>query len=474
MEAGGAASPAVVFRNRVDELEQVLHYVREGGPPILVMAMPTMGKTRFLQEVPLVVNADPQLGPAWTVSMPIDLTAAGQDARQNLGALLSQFFPGAGWDLTTAERAARIVEDISASGRSRLLLLDGAHLLRPTTARDLRVLLSVVADQLGAGLRLGVVASSRNEIPELQRVAPGPRFEKVLLHTFGREVVSEAVVKELAAQGVADDAENLIEAVWQTSQGLPDLLGRAILWLRVHGGQWRDAEVKAASEALWSAVAVPYLEHLLSIEQLLSPAQLDRVADDRRDAIAGACKTLILGTSMGRLLTRSHVRALSAHDALLQQSIETLRAELGEPLKLLGSLSVAEPQKELWVSLYPAARRLFFRYAFPSEAAQAAAHRLACAVYEGWRQQDLQPPEVSRFALERIYHQGAIALLALEADSMAGFEGYLARLLAEWWAAHPAGAEPLREALAADGELEALLERLRPGLAAQVAQGRLT
>jgi hypothetical protein len=370
-----------LFRNRREELDRVLHGLTNAGGPHFwfVVAPPQLGKTWFLDRLSAEITSVGQGSAQWLTKL-VDLRDQRAGPRGDATALLTQLFIS----LIGSEQAAprNIAREISRSGKSYLCLLDSAELLAEEAAETLRTYLSsiyhYVQDAGRSDVRLGVVVSTRRE-QEWRGVAPDPRLTALSLTEFRAGIVLQ-VLRDLAAEMDRTFAlpyfqQNALR-IHDLSEGLPALMVPCLQWVRRE--QWLEPE-RLETEDLFTEIAHPYIRGRLLAQDSLYP-EGDHSAGELA-ALEHAFRLLV----PYRLFTMSHLRHHVDSVRGFAQALDDLGWSVEDMWAAVsGSALLRRPLDEPWQEIYPAIRRLLYRYYYRSADEQAAAHRAARKFVEVW------------------------------------------------------------------------------------------
>jgi hypothetical protein len=217
----------------------------------------------------------------------------------------------------------------------------------------------------------------------------------------------------MAAQGPHTFAnswyrENAERLCWVT-EGLPALLVEYMQWIEDRG--FIEPE-RVVDRTVFEELAQPYVsKNLLSVHSLL-PSGGDRLAD-RRDVLDKA----LLALSTYRLLTQSHLKQIVNEDKDLKAAWEGLRWTISKLWQAIGDTYLMEPIEEPWRKIYPAIRRLLFRYHYATTDARAGAHQIAGKFYQGWWNNVPAGMEQGVVVVERLWHQAEYLRLSGTPDA---------------------------------------------------------
>ena len=420
--ADPASRGASLFRNRRDELNSVLHGLTNmAGPHFwLVVAPPQLGKTWFLDQLRAEIAGHAQGAARWETKL-VDLRvlpAAG--LRPDQGSLLARLFePLIGNGLATPRNIAR---EISRSMKSYLCLLDGGELLPEDTVDELRAELGIiyqyVQDARISGVRLAMVVTARRE-QGWRGVAPDPRLSVLALTEFQIDVVLQAVSDLAAAMNRTFSLPELrlnAERIHNLSEGLPALLVPCMDWVRRE--EWLETGLLETGE-LFSEIAHPYIEERLLSRDSLYPEAVDgprQPQSGQPGEPLRALKEALRLLAPYRLFTQAHLR----HHVGSDPDFSTAMADLDWTVESMwdaisGSALLLRPLDEPWQELYPAIRRLLYRYFYRSVEEQALAHHEARKFVEVWAHKQQGKEQVIGL-LESLWHETCEARLTEVAE----------------------------------------------------------
>jgi hypothetical protein len=417
--AGSASREASLFRNREDELDNVLHGLTNAAGPHfwLVVAPPQLGKTWFLDQLSATMVAHAQAVARWTTNR-VDLRVQPTGLRRDAKSLLAQLFePLIGNERATPRNIAR---EISRSKKSYLCLLDSAELLNEETVIALRIDLSsiyrYVQEAHISGVRLAFVVATRREQGWLG-VTPDPRLSVLALTEFKVDVVLMALSDLAVAMDRTFSLTELrpnAERIHSLSAGMPALLVPCLDWIQRE--EWLEPE-QLETEELFADIAHPYIrERLLSQDSLYpeteeGPLQTGQPGESLR-ALEEAFRLL----TPYRLFTQSHLRYHVGSDpdfaaalAALDWSVVNLWVVISRSALLL------RPLDEPWQEIYPAIRRLLYRYFYRSIEDQAHAHHEARKFVEIWADQQAGKEQVIGL-IESLWHEACEIRLTQAAE----------------------------------------------------------
>jgi hypothetical protein len=371
----------LAFRNRVDELNQVLNGLTNAAGSHFwhVVAPPQLGKTWFLERLsahPRLTEPDP-----WVVRQ-VNLRSQPPDVHDDAAALLRLLFER---EPTTnpSQEMRLIAQQIGRTGNPNLCIVDSAELLTRQAADTLRLHMKEIGEHVqrigNRRLRLAFIAASRRDegwkgiIP--QRLSP------LSLTEFTSDVIQEALhdlSKEMETEFSADWLKEHALRVQCITEGLPALLVKCLQWIRAE--HWFELE-RLEDQDRFEELLVPYVEReLLTSASLLWTSGPGRTPNSLQ-ALIQAYKVL----APYRLFTRSHLR----HHRDLNPEFRTVLDNANWSMTdLWGAISastlVRRPSTELWKEIHPAIRRLLCRYFYRTDAERAAAHDEACQFMAMW------------------------------------------------------------------------------------------
>ncbi len=397
----GLASP--LFRNRREELDKVLRgLINPAGPHFwLVVAPPQLGKTWFLDRISAELE---EQSPDWAARL-VDLRDQPAGLRRDAKAILAQLFPPQRPTGFRLRQLADIATEILQSGKAHLCLIDSADLLDERTAAGLRAAMSEIHRLVQArgreGLRLALIVASRRE-DEWRGVSPTPRLAPLPLTQFPPDIVQQAL------RDLADDMHRTFPPqqlnrwanhVHQLSEGLPALLVGSLQWIRAK--QWVQMN-RLQRQDLFAELAYPYIQ-----EGLLSPDSLVPMNPERdgkpRQALMQAFRVLV----PYRLFTRSHLTYHYDCDDALRRAMADAGWTIEDLWKSISDTALlVRPLNEPWQEIYPAIRRLLYRYYYESSERQAEAHRAARKFMEAWGDQQYGKEQVIGL-VECLWHEAA-------------------------------------------------------------------
>ena len=378
----GVEPAAPLFRNRRQELDRVVGgLLSPVGPHFwLVVAPPQLGKTWFLHRISAELE---EQSPGWAARL-IDMRDQPAEFRRDARAILARFFPFRQPATSGSGLPETIAKMILRSNKAHLCLIDSAELLDQRTITSLRRLLGEIhrlvqdAGQEGVWLTL-IVASRREEhwrgMNLLPRLVPLPltEFPPIIVQQALRDLAKDMRRNAFSTR----EFNRWSNQVHRQSEGLPRLLVSYQRWIRVN--EWLGMR-RLGSPDLFAELGYPYIrDDLLSTDSLV-PVSGDRGSRQHR-ALVEAFRVLV----PYRLFSRFHLSYHNDLDSALHEAVADADWTLEDLWKAIsGTALLMQPLDELWQAIYPAIRRLLFRYYYDSPEKQAAAHRKARKLMEAW------------------------------------------------------------------------------------------
>ena len=400
----GIELAAPLFRNRREELDKVLRgLINPAGPHFwLVVAPPQLGKTWFLHRISAELEEN---SPGWAARL-VDIRHQPAEFRRDARSVLVQLFPPRGPAASRSEWLGDIATTILESGKPCLCLIDSAELLYERTITSLRKALSEIYRKVQDGGRDGVwltlvVASRREEhwrgvnLPPRLEASPLTEFPPAIVQQALRDLAKEMNRSTFSAQQLTRWANQ----VHRQSEGLPRLLVAYQRWIRVT--EWVRMQ-RLGSPDLFTELGHPYIrDRLLSADSLI-PMGVDRDGKQRR-ALVDAFRVL----APYRLFTRSHLAYHNDQDDVFRQAREDAGWTIEDLWEAIsGTALLVRPLDELWEVIYPAIRRLLYRYYYVSREEQAAAHHKARKFMEAWSDQQYGKEQAVGL-VECLWHEAA-------------------------------------------------------------------
>lgn len=412
---------ASLFRNRREELDRVLHGLTNvGGPHFwVVVAPPQLGKTWFLDRLSAELTGQGQVPAQWVTRL-VDLRDQPPELRGDASALIAQLFRQLIGDEQVTPRD--IAQRISRSGRPYLCLLDSAELLSEDTASALRIQLSSIYRLVqmtgNAEVRLGVVVATRRE-QDWRGVSPDPRLTVLSLTEFSIDIVLQALHDFAASMSrIFGHPDFRVIAGWvhSLSEGLPALLVPCLQWIRKE--EWLELE-RLDTDELFAEIAHPYIRERLLARDSLYPEADERPHRWREGqpgeqlyAVTEAFRLLV----PYRLFTQSHLRHHVGSDRNFAEALQGLHWSVEDMWGAIsGSALLRRPLDEPWQEIYPAIRRLLFRYCYQSDDARALTHGEARKFVEVWSESQAGKEQVMG-VLESLWHEACALRLSRASD----------------------------------------------------------
>ena len=405
------------FRDRRAELDRVSYCLTsEAGPHFwLLTAPPGLGKTWFLDRLSVEITTQED----W-VSRLVDLDEHPPELRTDVNALIAQLFGPLIADRDVTPRA--IAQGISRTRKSHLCLLDSAELLTAETASALRTQLSsiyrLVQEAGNSDIRLALVVATRRE-QDWRGVAPDPRLSVLSLTEFNVDIVRHALRDAADTMTRTFDAAYLrrnAERVHSLSEGLPALLVPCLQWIWLE--EWLELE-RLETEELFAEIAHPYIQDWLLARDSLYPEADERPHRSQQGqpseqfrAVERAFRLLV----PYRLFTQTHVRHHVMSDPGFADALGGLDWSVEDVWRVINrSALLRRPLDEPWQEIYPAIRRLLFRYFYPSDYARALAHGEARKFVEVWSESQVGK-EQAMGLLESLWHEACALRLSRATD----------------------------------------------------------
>jgi TIR domain len=418
---GSASRGASLFRNRRDELDSVMHGLTNvAGPHFwLIVAPPQLGKTWFLDRLRAEIAAEAESAARWATKL-VDLRVQPGALRRDARSLLAQLFE----PLIGDERATplNIAREISRSKRPYLCLLDGAELLAEETVNvlrtDLGAIYGYVQEARNSDVRLAFVVATRSEKGWLG-VTPDPRLTVLSLTEFKINVVLKALSDLAIVMNRTFSLPELrlnAERIHNLSEGLPALLVPCLDWIRRE--EWLEPG-QLETEELFAEIAHPYIQgRLLSQDSLNPQAEEDQRPSQSREpeeplrALEEAFRLLV----PYRLFTQSHLRHHVGSDSGFAEALAAMNWSVENMwVAISGSVLLLRPLDEPWQEIYPAIRRLLYRYFYRSAEDRALVHHEARKFVEIWADRQAGKEQVIGL-LESLWHEACEVRLTRPAE----------------------------------------------------------
>jgi hypothetical protein len=458
--------PWLAFQNREHELEELLRELTNpsGNHFYIVLAGPQMGKTQLLEQ--LVIRLKKKK-PKWHFYH-VDLHKAPLDFRSDANHLLLGTFQVVKED---REKAQSVAVNIIKHGHPTLLVLDGGELLEDSAVVELRGYLSQISKYVSEshkGIWFACVIASRRFHGGWKGVSPYPRFARLPLTHFDQTVVEKAL-RTIA--GSSHDKEwyqkNAIN-LHGASKGLPALLVRYMKWMQEKEFAGLD---RIGTQDLFNELAVPYVqETVLSIWSLLQ-AGGNELAPKRF-----VIERTLLHLSPHRLFTYALVQTIVGIHNSLEDDLLQLGWTIDDLWQAIDRTHLIQPADEIWRVMYPAIRRILFRFAYIDASVQADAHAKAEQFYSDQSNSVLVTAgkEQSVFFVERLWHKAESLRLRPMSDVVQQLEAFVDDLFVE--NIRPDGftrqelVNYVCERALDDSELQEALDMIQPGLLRRLLQ----
>jgi MinD-like ATPase involved in chromosome partitioning or flagellar assembly len=470
---GSRTSAALSFRDRAEELDRVLSGVASpAGPHFwLVTAPPRLGKSWFLRAI------SEQAPSNWGVTL-LDLRAEAMGLRAD-PTRLAQRLLGITTSITDDPAVlVRVAREISAKRRPLLCLLDSAELLTESTTVVLRRWLSEIYRHIesadASDVRLALVVASRSE-NRWRGISPAPRLMTFSLAEFNSLVVHQALTdlaEEMGMDPSLLDLRSLTTQVYDVTEGLPNLLHDCLNWIRAE--QWLGLD-RLAGQEFFDQFVRPYIRYQL-LTSSSSPEPLhgwsESTANAQSESSSRVLEFAFHYLSRYRFFTQSHLRYHLERDLAFREAVDGIGWSLTDLWNEVSYASLLlQPLDEPWQEIYPAIRRLLFRYSYRSSRMRTRAHEEALKFVQVWGERQFGKEQTVSL-VECLWHQGS----ALDLSDTADFEIKmieLAATLSRQLKPSPLySIEELRhyaaERIGYDGELEAMLNRVE-GLVARLS-----
>lgn len=371
--------PMVPFRNRVDELNSLLHGLTTTAGPHFwhVVAPPQLGKTWFLEHIS--THSRLSESAPWVVRL-VDLHKTPPDVRDDAAALLGLMF-GREPTANPSQELRLIAQQIGATGNPHLCMVDSAELLTKEATDTLRSYLKEICDYVqfmgNRKLRVAFIVASRND--GWKGIVP-QRLSKLPLTEFNRDVIQQALhdlSDEMGTEFPADWFRQNAVRVHRMTEGLPALLVKCLQWIRTE--HWLGIERLDDSER-FQEIAVPYVEQGLLTSASLLPGGRGR-AQKPLQALIAAYRIL----TPYRLFTQSHLRHHQDTNPEFRGALEATNWSITDLWAAIsGTTLLKQPSNELWKEIHPAIRRLLYRYFYRSDEDRAAVHDVARRFVAMW------------------------------------------------------------------------------------------
>lgn len=447
------------FRNRDDELHNISESLTTSGDNDfwVVLSGPKLGKSWFLRKVKDNFNNSTGGGTSL-----VDLRTIEVDVRYSAKRLLCLLLdvktpPG---ELSEAE-INRIVGAVARRNKPQLSLLDSAELMDPDTVAELRLLVDRVHRRVSetpfGDTRLSVVVGTRRENEWLgfrvKNTSVQP-FRTVNLTEFRTSVVRKALVDT----GLKFDNAKLTmwtQALHHMTAGLPALVVSALEWAHEFG--YASAEA-STSDDTFDSVVKPYIEKdLLSIASLI-PEGGEKLSR-RHKAVLAAFRVI----APYRIITKSHIKYHLDRDEQFEADlIESGWSDHRGLWDAIEKSALTKPEKNPWLSQYPAIRQLLYRYFYRHDTDRRATHDNALVFYKQWGGDNPAGMEQGNVLVEAVWHAAMMMCCDDTADicmSLPELAGELAgRLIRPLWYEPSEWHDYVHTLLSDDAELLRLTE----------------
>lgn len=398
------------FQNRQEELDDLIGNLTNvsGKHFWLLLSAPQMGKSWLLDRLPTELTDKDS---SWQV-VRIDLREQRSDACSNLTNLLSLFFKQKFRKPINSSQITTFAKKLAKENTRMLWILDSAELLSDETAKALRESLSNIYDLLEKSpkrdVRFAFIAASRRQIPSWRSVIPTPRFVSRTLSHFSIGVI-EKFLRDMAEKDKCDRDKRWFrdksQQLAKASEGLPGLLVNYMEWIQ-DNGYILDPGIR--SQALFTTLATPYAaNHLLSAHSLLPSRPDSNLIEPRRALL----ERTLLGLSSYRCFTEKYLHKLIEENHGLTAELRQADWGLKDLWDALRNTYLVEPSPDIMRKLYPAVRRLLFRYKYSTRIKQVEAHQGAIDFYDK-TQMDLVGTDKAIILIERLWHQAEYQRLA--------------------------------------------------------------
>jgi hypothetical protein len=390
--AAGSRQGSSRFVNRHLELTNVIDgLTQEKGPHFwLVISPPELGKSWFLDRLSIELEhpeafASAVRGSKWATRL-VDVREQPPEARGKADLILASLFgltPGVTID---SGRLHQIARRIIEGGQSHLCLLDSAELLEDEAVATLRSSLGqvyeVVKQSDDPTVQLAFVVASRHE-RGWRGLVPPPRLSPLALTEFDEDVVTSALDSLAQEMNRSFRSSQLAEygaLLHHLTDGLPALLVRSLQWVQTE--EWRDMGRLASQETFEKLVHIYVEKGLLSLGTLF-PWE-EQHLEGRQRILEEVFRVL----SRYRFFTQSHLHNIFDHNPALRESLGNVGWSIENLWTALDRTPLlTQPLDEPWHEIYPAIRRLLFRFYYRSAQERFEAHRQARGFVEVWTAQ---------------------------------------------------------------------------------------
>jgi hypothetical protein len=267
-------------------------------------------------------------------------------------------------------------------------------------------------------VRLAFVVATRREQGWLG-VMPDPRLVVLALTEFKIDVVIGALSDLAATMGRGLSLPELrqhAQRIHDVSEGLPALLVPCLEWIQRE--EWLEP-TQPEIEELFTDIAHPYIrERLLSVDSLYpeDDEDLPHPQQEQRDEPLRALEEAFRLLAPYRLFTMSHLRNHSESDPVFKAALAALNWPVEKMWAAVSASAVLRrPQYEPWQEIYPAIRRLLYRYFYPAGEMRAASHHEARKFVEIWADRQRGKEQVIGL-LESVWHEACELQLTQAAE----------------------------------------------------------
>jgi hypothetical protein len=283
---------------------------------------------------------------------------------------------------------------------------------------DLGAIYRYVQEARNSDVRLAFAVATRREKGWLG-VTPDPRLTVLSLTEFKIDVVLKALSDLAIAMNRTFSLPELrlnAERVHNLSEGMPALLVPCLDWIRRE--EWLEPG-QLETEELFAEIADPYIQgRLLSHDSLYPQAEehLRRSQSGEHEEPLHALKEAFRLLVPYRLFTQSHLRHHVGSDSSFAEALEALDWSVENMwVAISGSALLLRPLDEPWQEIYPAIRRLLYRYFYRSGEDQALVHHEARKFVEIWADRQAGKEQVIGL-LESLWHEACEARLSQPAE----------------------------------------------------------
>jgi hypothetical protein len=298
---------------------------------------------------------------------------------------------------------------------------NSGELLPEETVNELRADLGTVYRYVqefrNPDVRLAFIVATRREQGWLG-LTSDPRLAVLSLTEFNIDVVLHALNDLAIAMGGRQGLPELrphAQRIHGLSEGLPALLVPCLEWIRRE--EWLDP-TRLETEELFAEIAYPYIRERLLSRDSLYPEDDEGIPQPQPEQWEEPLRALEHAFRLlapYRLFTQSHLRnslsdpGFAAAMGALGWSVEKMWAAIS------GSALLRRPQDEPWQEIYPAIRRLLYRYFYAPGEARVTAHHEARKFVEKWADRQRGKEQVKGM-LESLWHEACELRLTQAAD----------------------------------------------------------